>query len=288
MNSDDMNLNANQNVESSVEGLAVRAWNFVHQHRPELDRKLKENPIKPAKPETVGGNGEGSNRGHVTDPKHDQRLKQNKEKNEQDNGGDSGSEEARAAEEHKKKVEERLEQLQKIDNQVRKPVARPVEAAFSMAPKPATPKPQMAPQSKPQASPAPVAPKSSFTLKQKPLSTSLSPNVPENIAKTTPAVPKNEVPKGMGQEEADLRFHPKHGPMVQRLLGPGNATPEKMKGVYRSLHLANQLEMHQQNYKQLQAAFENANTVAEKNALQIKISQTALAIAQLGGLNKNG
>jgi hypothetical protein len=268
--------------------LYKRAQNFLNKPRPDAQEKS----VKPAS--SVPG--EGAHRGHVVDRNTDQRLKENKNKREEEQARQEvGQSDERAAEEYKRKVEERLEHLQTLENEARKSTSRPVEAAFVLSPKPAAPK-ALLPSTKPVSSPSPTKipapaegapPKSSFTYKPKQISKSLSPNVPKNIAETTPAVPKSEIPKGMGQEEADLRFHPKHGPMVQRLLGPKPPTPQKMQGVYRALNLANQLENYKQIYKQLHAALEKSETIAEKNAIQIKISQTASFIVNLGGLNKN-
>jgi len=297
-----MNYQDNQDEYNDEISLYKRALNFVNSPRPAAENKPASSV--PA---------EGAHKGHVVDRDNDQRLKENKNKREEEQARqESGQSDEREAEEHKKKVEERFNHLQKMENDSRK-ISRPIEAAFlrnspkPLAPKTPTPKPLSlmppSPSSAPK-TPAPKAPmpgqtqapgqpdlaappRSSFTYKPKQMSQNLSTNVPKNVAETTQVVPKKEIPAGHGQEEMELRLHPKHGPMVQRLLGPKPPDPNKMKGVYRALNLANQLENHRQTYKQLQAALEKSETVEEKNTIQIKISQTASLIANLGGLNKN-
>lgn len=243
------------NTEEELEhraSLGKRAWNFIHQHRPELSRELNKGNDQPVVKHD-------NHRGTVTNPDSDMRLKVNKERDKESGGKSEEESRENLTEKDLQRKEKMINQLDKLNRGVHKAsvnqtAAIPYPTVPGAVPKPSplsnpSPSPSPSPKSnfstnlsqspKPSSSPAPsqsAPPRASFVPKGTPDVKTLNPNVPRHIAETTPHV--HNVPSGMSQEEAGLRAHPQSGAMVRRLLGPQPATPEKMQGLYKALHKA--------------------------------------------------
>jgi len=256
--------------------LQKRAWDFVHQHRPELTRELnKKNPnTAPQAPGNAPA--KDRHRGVVTDPDNDLRLKENKEKHDKEDT-DQDTHDSILAQKDKAEKERKMRELAQINDRARTASIN-LEAANDG---------------------------SSFVRKVEDPNKTMNPNVPPHIDRKTPHVPG--VKPGPEQQEAGLRAHPDHGPMVNRLLGPEKATPAKMQGVYRALHKASVEENMLRNdphygtmvcgilgdnaptaeklnliRERLHKALQNSSDLKVKNAINTGISLTANIMLNMG------
>jgi hypothetical protein len=104
--------------EQSIEALVHQAFNYIQQHRPQLDREngATTNPIT-----------ENHNKGHVTDPEHDKRLTENKEKEDSDRKDKEEADEHQRSEDAKRN-QNKLQQIKQL--QQRKASYSPEEIAL--------------------------------------------------------------------------------------------------------------------------------------------------------------
>lgn len=274
---------------SARASLQKRAWDFVHQHRPELNKK---NPH--GAPASSGGSAKDRHRGVVTDPDTDMRLKENKDSDNDDSGSDDAdTHDSILAQKDKAEKERKMRELGQINERagrtagfVLKPEKKEHVPTHSFVPKSQTPE---------------HVPTNSFVPNSK---KETNPHIPQNLGN---AVHKVKPVPGQSKEESEVRQHPKIGPYVNKALGPNSASPEKISKIYDKMHKASPEETtlrNDPNYgnmvcgilgegeptseklnlvrERLHKALQNSSDVKVKNAINTGISLTASIMLNMG------
>lgn len=256
-------LVTNDDIPAQEKEMVHQAFNYIQQHRPQLDREngATTNPVLKEH--------ENHNKGHVVDPEHDKRLSENKNKDDDARDEQEEADERQRAEDSKRN-QKKLMELKQLQDRAHTPpglsraAAIPGVSPLSSA-RPGTGVATMDPSNE-------LKGPGNFGMPpgaKVPKPVAAPPKMKPPVAQRPAASPNGTTP--FSPEETALRNHPVHGPVVNKLLGTKPGTPEMLQHVRENLNNRQQW----------------ASSVEERNDIHQALSYVAVLLIKAGALSDN-